>query len=125
MIGVVQGLLLGCAMVGIGWFIALLVLGVGGVGSGIPGLFKDLWMLPWVALLAVAGLVGGWLTARLCTKAVREASERDTAALLDDIGQRLTRVAYDLVVVPADDELSEFSRFRAELRTAADGHLPR
>jgi GTP-binding protein EngB required for normal cell division len=125
MIGVVQGLLLGCAMVGIAWFIALLVFGVGGMGSGIPVLFRDLWMLPWVALLAAAGLVGGWLTARICSKAVREASERDTAALLDDIGQRLTRVAYDLVVVPADDELAEFSRFRAELRTAASGNLLR
>ena len=125
MIGVVQGLLLGCALVGIAWFIALLVLGAGGVGSGVPGLFRDVWMLPWVALLAVAGLVGGWLTARMCTKAVRVASERDTAVLLEDIGQRLTRVAYDLVVVPADDELSEFSRFRAELGTAAGGNLPR
>jgi hypothetical protein len=82
-------------------------------------------MLPWVALLAIAGLVGGWLTARICTKAVRAASERDTAVLLEDIGQRLTRVAYDLVVVPADDELSEFLRFRAELQTAAGGNLPR
>ncbi len=125
MIGVVQGLLLGCALVGIAWFISLLVFGVGGVGSGIPGLFRDVWMLPWVALLAIAGLVGGWLTARICTKAVRAASERDTAVLLEDIGQRLTRVAYDLVVVPADDELSEFLRFRAELQTAAGGNLTR
>ena len=34
LIGVVQGLLLGCVLVGIAWFVALLVLGAGGVGSG-------------------------------------------------------------------------------------------
>ena len=122
-IGVAQGLLLGCALVGLAWFIALLIFGAGGVGSGIPGLFTNLWLLPWAALITVAGLVGGWLTARICTRSVREASERETTALQADIGQRLTRVAYDLVVAPAELELSEFSRFRAELRAAGDDLL--
>ena len=74
-VGVAQGLLLGCALVGIAWIIALLIFGAGGVGSGIPTLFTDLWLLPWAALLAVAGLVGGWLTARICTsRSVRRLS---------------------------------------------------
>ncbi len=124
-IGVVQGLLLGCALVGLGWFIALLIFGAGRVGSGIPGLFTNVWLLPWVALLAAAGLVGGWLTARICTRSVRDASERDTETLLQDVGRRLTGVAYDLVVVPAELELAEFSRFRAELRAGAAEDLPR
>jgi hypothetical protein len=45
--------------------------------------------------------------------------------LREDIGQRLTRVAFDLVVAPAELELAEFSRFRAELRAAAGDNLPR
>ena len=125
LIGVVQGLLLGCALVGLAWFIALLIFGAGGVGSGIPGLFTNLWLLPWAALITVAGLVGGWLTARICTNSVREAAERETTVLQDDIWQRLTRVAYDLVVSPAEQELFEFSRFRAELAAAAGDDLPR
>ena len=116
-------MLLGCALVGLAWFIALLIFGAGGVGSGIPGLFTNLWLLPWAALITVAGLVGGWLTARVCTRSVREASERETVAVRADIGQRLTRVAYDLVVAPAELELSEFSRFRAQLRAARDDLL--
>ena len=78
-----------------------------------------------MALLAAAGLVGGWLTARICTRSVREAAERDTKVLLDDIGRRLTRVAYDLVVVPAELELADFNHFRAELRAAEGDDLPR
>ncbi len=124
-VGVAQGLLLGCALVGLAWIIALLIFGAGGVGSGIPTLFTNLWLLPWAALLTVAGLVGGWLTARICTRSVREASERDTDVLREDIGQRLTRVAFDLVVALAELELAEFSRFRAELRAAAGDNLPR
>ncbi len=124
-IGVVQGLLLGCALVGLGWIIALLIFGAGGVGSGVPGLFTNVWLLPWVALLMAVGLVGGWLTARICTRSVRDTSERDTETLLQDVGRRLTSVAYDLVVVPAELELAEFSRYRAELRAAAAEDLPR
>jgi GTP-binding protein EngB required for normal cell division len=124
-IGVLQGLLLGCVLVGIAWLVALLVLGVGGVGgpggaaAGAPKLFSDTWFLPVPGAMIVVGLLGGWLTARLCAGTVSEAAERETADLLDDIHQRLTAVARNLVVVPADFELAELGVFRAELRVAA------
>jgi GTP-binding protein EngB required for normal cell division len=124
-IGVVQGLLLGCALVGLAWFIALLALGASGAGPGLPSLFTNLWLLPVVALLTAAVLAGGWLTARICTRSVREAAGRETALLLDQIDQRLAAVARDLVIAPAELELSEFERFRAELRAAAGGARPR
>ncbi|HEY2640343.1 MAG TPA: ABC transporter [Streptosporangiaceae bacterium] len=122
-IGVVQGLLLGCALVGLAWSVALLIFGLGHSSSVIPGLFTNLWLLPWAALLAVAGLIGGWLTARICTRSVSEASERDSQAVQADIRRGLSILAYDLVVAPAEQELSEFSRFRAELGVAANGML--
>jgi hypothetical protein len=74
--------------------------------------------------MIVVGLLGGWLTARICVDAVAAAAERDTADLLDDIQQRLTAVARDLVVAPAESELAELGVFRRELRIAAGGRLP-
>ena len=120
-IGLLQGLLLGLVLVGFAWLVALLVLGVGGVGSGIPRLFADPRLLPVAAAMVVVGLVGGWLTARLCTRAVGEAAERQTQELLEDIQHRLTTVARDLVVAPAELELAELGTFREELRIAAGG----
>jgi GTP-binding protein EngB required for normal cell division len=126
-ISVLQGLLLGCVLVGFVWLVALLVVGVGGVGgsggaaAGIMRLISDAWLLPIPCAMIVVGLLGGWLTARTCTRAVGEAAERETADLLDDIHQRLTAVARNLVVVPADFELAELAVFRQELRVAAGG----
>ena len=119
LIGVVQGLLLGCVLVGAAWFVAVLVIGVAGVGSGMPRLFTSSWYLLWASGMVVVGLLGGWLTARLCTEAVSNAASRDTESLREDIDRRMAAVAHDLVVEPADFELAELARFRAELRIAA------
>jgi len=121
LIGILQGLLLGCVLVGFAWLVALLVLAVGKVDSGVPRLFGDPWLLPWPAALIVVALAGGWLSDRLGSRAVSEAAERDTEELLDDIYRRLTVVAHDLVIVPAERELDELRLFRTELRVAAGG----
>ena len=121
LIGTVQGLLLGCVLLGIAWLGSLIVLGVAHVGSGIPKLFSDKWLLPWPVVMVLVGLAGGWLTARICTRAVSRAAARETEDLVDDIQGRLTAVAADLVLAPAESELNELERFRTELRTAA-GH---
>jgi GTP-binding protein EngB required for normal cell division len=119
-IGVVQGLLLGCVLVGVAWCVALLILGVAGVGTpGMPKLFTSSWYLLWAAGLVVFGLVGGWLTARICTRAVSAAANRETDLLRRDIDERLAGVARELVLAPAELELAELDRFRGELRIAA------
>jgi GTP-binding protein EngB required for normal cell division len=118
MVGILQGVLLGCVLVGFGWLVALLVIGVGKVDSGVPKLFSDPWLLPWPAVLVVVGLAGGWLSERVGTKAVMQAAERETDELLDDIYRRLTAVARELVVEPAERELAELRLFRTELRVA-------
>jgi hypothetical protein len=118
MVGILQGVLLGCMLVGFGWLVALLVIGVGKVDSGVPKLFSDPWLLPWPAVLVVVGLVGGWLSERVGTKAVVQAAERETDELLDDIYRRLTAVARELVVEPAERELAQLRLFRTELRVA-------
>jgi hypothetical protein len=119
LIGVAQGLLLGCVLVGIVWLASLITLGLAHVGSGIPALFSDPWLLPWATVMVVVGMVGGWLIARICTRAVSQAAERETEDLVGDIRRRLTAVAGDLVLAPAESELDELERFRTELRSAA------
>ena len=119
-IGVVQGLLLGCVLVGLAWSVALLILGVAGVGSAsMPRLFTTSWYLLPAGGLVVVGLVGGWLTARICTRAVSAAANREMDLLRRDIDERLTGVAREMVLAPAEQELAELDRFRAELRIAA------
>jgi GTP-binding protein EngB required for normal cell division len=117
-IGVWQGLLLGCVIVGIAWIAAIVVFGVFGAGSGIPRLFSNVALLPLIAILIVAMLVLGWLTASACVNAVRTAAIRENEQVAEDMQDRMAGVAQDLVVAPAQQELSELDRFRAELRVA-------
>ncbi len=118
-VGVLQGLLLGCAIVGFGWLVTLLVCGVFGVGAGVPKLFSTVILMPVAAALVVVALIAGWQLARACARSVHAAAERETLQLTDDIRHRMAAVARAFVVAPAVRELSEFERFRSELRVAA------
>ena len=117
-LGVWQGLLLGCVIVGVAWIIAIVVFGVFKVGSGVPGLFRNAGLLPLIALLIAALLVLGWLTASSCVNAVRNAAIREKEEVAENMQARMASVAQELVVTPAQLELSELDRFRAELRVA-------
>jgi GTP-binding protein EngB required for normal cell division len=119
--GVGQGLLLGCAIVGLAWFGGLLAFGVFNAASGLPRLFSSYDLLPVAAGLVIVALLGGWFLAGRCAVAVTAAAARESAWLDDDISRRLTDVARDLVIAPADLELSELERYRAELEIAR-GH---
>ena len=118
-VGVVQGLLLGCVLVGTAWFVALFVIGVGGVGAtGLPSLFTGRVYLVWAAGLVAFGLLLGWFIARICTRAVGTAVSRETDLIQRDIRRRMADVAHDLVIAPAEFELAELEQFRADLRIA-------
>src|SRR6185312_5322838 len=56
-IGVWQGLLLGCVIVGIAWIVAICVFGVFGVASGVPRLFSDDALVPVIVILIAVMLV--------------------------------------------------------------------
>lgn len=117
-VGVWQGLLLGCVIVGIAWVVAIVIFGVFKAGSGVPSLFRDVGLLPLIALLIAALLVLGWLTASTCVSAVRNAAIREKQEVAESMQARMASVAQELVVTPAQQELSELDRFRAELRVA-------
>jgi hypothetical protein len=119
--GVGQGLLLGCGVVGLAWFGTLLALGVFDTGSGLPRLFSSALLLPAAALLVAVSLCGGWLLARRCEVAVKVAAARESELLEAEIRTRMASVAQDLVLAPADLELAELERYRAELEVAR-GH---
>ena len=119
--GVGQGLLLGCALVGLAWFGALLAFGAFHAEAGLPRLFSSVLLLPVALLIVVVALAGGWLLARRCAVAVRGGAARETKLLVADIMGRMAEVAENFVVAPAQLELSELSRYRDELETAR-GH---
>jgi hypothetical protein len=73
----------------------------------------------WAAALIAVGLVGGWLTAKICTRAVSATARREMESLRRTIDERMAGVAHELVVAPAELELAELALFRAELRIAA------
>jgi GTP-binding protein EngB required for normal cell division len=116
-----QGVLLGCALIGLAWSADLLAFGVLGSSHGLPWLFTGALLVPAALFLIAAGLYGGWLLAGRCAIAVRAAASRETELLVADITQRMSDVAHDLVIAPARQEMSELGRFRAELEVAA-GH---
>jgi GTP-binding protein EngB required for normal cell division len=118
-VGVLQGLLLGCAIAGFGWLITLLVCGVFGVGSSVPKLFTSVLLMPVAAAVVVVALIAGWQVARACSRSVHAAAERETLQLTEDIRQRMADAARAFVIAPALLELAEFERFRSELRVAA------
>ena len=117
-VGAWQGLLLGCVIVGIAWIVAIVIFGVFKVGHGVPSLFRNVGMLPLIALVIAALLVLGWLTASACVNAVRNAAIREKEQVAEDMQGRMASVAQELVVTPALQELSELDRFRAELHVA-------
>jgi GTP-binding protein EngB required for normal cell division len=119
-VGAWQGLLLGCSIVGLAWIIAIVIFGVLHAAT-VPHLFRAVGLLPVLVLLIAAALVLGWLTANSCLKAVRTAAVLENEQVTADMQARMASVAQELVVAPAQQELAELDRFRAELR-AAIGH---
>ena len=114
-----QGLLLGAVIVGLAWMAAIVAFGVFHIGSNVPRLFSDLSLLVWIAALIVAMLLLGALTASACLNMVRAAAADESRQVAALMRGRMAAVASEMVVVPAEQELSELGRFRAELRVAA------
>jgi hypothetical protein len=119
LVGALQGLLLGCVIVSLLWIVALTIFGVFRAAGSVPQLFGDASLLPWVLILCAAFLILGWLTATGCMNLVRAAAGRERELLLETMRARIETVAAEMVLAPADQELTEYQRFRGELRVAA------
>jgi GTP-binding protein EngB required for normal cell division len=113
-----QGLLLGCAVIGLAWMAAIVVLGVFGVAPHAPAIFRDPVLLPWIAVMIAAILALGWLTASGCVNLVTTEALRERAQVDGQMRSRMTEVAEQMVLLPIRQELSECARFCAALREA-------
>jgi GTP-binding protein EngB required for normal cell division len=122
--GVWQGLLLGAAAVAVAWIGLIIVFGEFQVASGLPTLLTNTAALPWIVALAVVALVVGAATASICMKLVLSAADRENAQVSTAMKEHVAAVAVEMVIVPAEQELSELERYREEARIATRGIEP-
>jgi GTPase SAR1 family protein len=118
MVAVWQGLLLGCAVTGLAWVVALVVIGVFHATRHAVAIFSDAALLPWVVLLIAAILTLGWLTASGCMSMVSSAAVRERSRVEQQMRAAMEQVAEQYVLVPVKQELSEYTRFCSALSTA-------
>ena len=116
-----QGLLLGAAAVGLAWMVTIVILGGFGAAPNAPLLLRDVGLLPWIALMVVAILLLGWLTASGCMALVVREADRERERAQQRMRAGITGVARQLVVAPVERELAEFARFHDELAVARSG----
>jgi len=119
--GLWQGLLLGAASIGIAWLVLIVVFGVFHAAAGMPALFSKVGLLPWIgagtAIVLVLGAWTSWATLRLVRTSAADESIRVTA----DVKNKIAAVSGEMVVMPAEQELSEMTRYREETAIAARG----
>ena len=110
-----QGLLVGAAAVCVAWLLAIIVFGVFHASSHAPSLLSDVGLLPWVALIVVAVLLLGWLTANGCMGVVAREADEEREQAEQKMHTAIAGVAQQMVLAPIERELSEFARFQDEL----------
>jgi hypothetical protein len=103
---------------GLAWIGALLVIGVFHGAHHAAAIFSDVALLPWVAILIVAILALGWLTASGCMSMVSAAALRERVRVEAQMRSRMQDVAEQFVLVPVKQELSEYARFCSALAAA-------
>ncbi|MGE5287708.1 MAG: YfjP family GTPase [Micromonosporaceae bacterium] len=113
-----QWALIAVATTGVAWMGALIAFGVLQIAGQSTPLLDDPTLLPWVALMIGAILLLGVLTASSCQNAVTLAAGRHRDKLVELIRGRIAAVAQDKVLMPVQQELSEYARFYDELRAA-------
>ncbi|HEX6855303.1 MAG TPA: GTPase [Streptosporangiaceae bacterium] len=119
LVGALQGLLLGCVIVGLAWIAVIIAFGAVQVaGSAPPRLFSDLALLPWIALIIAAMLLLGWLAAAGAMNQVQLTAAAEREQVEDQMRDQMAVTAQEMVIQPIEDELAELDRFRTELRAA-------
>ena len=97
----------------------VIVFGIFHADAGVPRLLSDTGALPWIGAGAVAALGLGAATASVCMRLVASTAEHENTQVTADMRDRIAGVADEMVIVPAEQELSEFNRYREEVRIAS------
>ncbi len=117
--GLAQGVLLGATAIALAWFAAVLAFGVLKVAGGLPGLLSDPLSLVWAVLLGSVALGLGAVTASASMRRVKKQALAEKAQISADIRKRIEDIAREMAVVPVEQELFEFDRYREEYAVAA------
>ncbi len=122
--GLWQGLLLGAAAVAVAWSVLIAVVRLLDLQASMPGLMSELAAVPWLVVAAIVALALGAATTWLCMKVVVTTADRENAQVTAELRKRIAAVAEEMVVARAEQELTEFLRYREEARIAANGMDP-
>jgi len=121
LVRVLQWALIVVAVAGLAWLGALLAFGVFDVSAQSSPLLADPTLVPWVCLMVVAILMLGLVTSAGCRNVIALAAERQRYRVVELIRGRIVAVAQDKVLMPIQQELSEYARYCDELRRAGFG----
>jgi hypothetical protein len=122
--GLLQGVLLGAVAIALAWFVAVLFIGVFKVASGLPGLLSDPLSLLWAVLLAAVALGLGFWAASYSMNSVKKRAVAENSAIVADIRKRVEGIGRELAVLPVEQELLEFDRYREEYVVASRSNIP-
>jgi hypothetical protein len=118
-----QGLLLGCAAICVAWLLAIIVVGGFHVSPHTSSLLRNPGLLPFVALIAAAVLLLGWLTASGSMHVVEREADQEREQAEQKMHAAIAAAAQQTVLGPVERELSEFARFNDELAVARSASL--
>jgi GTP-binding protein EngB required for normal cell division len=119
MVRIWQWGLIAAILAGIAWLGAIVAFAGFHADAGVSSpLLDKLSLLPWVCAVIAAMLLLGWLTASACMNMVMLAADKERQRVEQDMRTRIATVARELVLMPVEQELSEYDRFREELKTA-------
>jgi GTP-binding protein EngB required for normal cell division len=118
-----QWLLMAAAAAGVVWMGLIVAYGVFHVVRQSPSpLLDDVTLLPWVAVMIVAILLLGWLTAAGCQNMVMLTADRERERAEFAMRSGVEAVAREMVLIPVEQEISEYARFCTELAAARGDH---
>jgi 50S ribosome-binding GTPase len=118
LVAVWQGLLLGGAAAGLIWLMVLIVAGIFDALRGTTATFSNMMLLPWIVVMVAAILLLGWLTASGCMTLVVRTADQEREQAERHMRTGIAGVARQMVIVPIEQELSIYARFREELAIA-------
>ena len=118
LIALAQWLLLLLVLAGIGWIALILAFGEFHAIHKPPSLLSDVSLIPWLAVMVIALLLLGSLTASWCQNMVVLAADREREQAVHAIRARIAAVTKELVLAPAGAELADYERFRTQLAGA-------
>jgi GTP-binding protein EngB required for normal cell division len=121
LIALAQWLLMLLVVAGVAWIGVILAVGeFHAVHKPISSLISQVSLIPWLAVMVVALLLLGSLTASWCQNMVVLAADREREQA---IRARVAAVTRDVVLAPAGAELADYEHFRTQL-AAARGSSP-